>query len=468
MIKHEIAGVSKNSIAARLGIQSGDFLVAINGEEVRDVLDYRFRVQEEKLLVEIEKRNEQSHVPELWELDIEKEPDQDLGLTFKQSLMSGTKRCANKCIFCFIDQQPEGLRSSLYVKDDDPRMSFLLGNYVTLTNLSPEEIKRLAGYHISPLRISVHAADLDLRAKMMGTDRARNLFDALDVFAAHGIEMHFQIVLCKGLNDGAQLEKTIEKLLEYRPLAKSLAIVPAGLTWHRDGLYPLRPFSKEDARDVIEQIQLVANSNQLNFVHALGNWPARNASAFCFLSDEWYLMAGLPLPKYEEYGNFPQLDNGVGMLRLFQHEFAEAMKKNGRRRRVRFTQHAGNDARAIPTIGIVTGTAAAGFMRNIVKNFAKKYPQPQISVHTVRNKFFGETVTVSGLLTGQDIIEHLKVGCVPSVVFIPRNAFRAGVKERVMLDGTTLQDLQRELGAKIIVGSTNGVEFYNQLVEFTV
>jgi len=440
VIKHEIARVQKNSIAAQLDIKSGDFLLAIDGKEVRDVLDYRFRIQEAKLLVEIEKA-----CNEIWELDIEKDPDQDLGIEFKQSLMSHAKRCANRCIFCFVDQQPKGLRNSLYVKDDDPRMSFLLGNYVTLTNLSVEEINRLAGYRVSPLRISIHAADLDLRAKMMGTDAARNLFNALDVFKAQGIEMHFQIVLCKGLNDGTQLDYTIGRLAEYRPLAKSLAIVPAGLTKHRDGLYPLEVFGREDARAVINQ--LVANNNQL-----------KNSSGFVHLSDEWYILAGLPLPSYEEYGSFPQLDNGVGILRLFQREFSGAMttKVPSRASAVQ--------GGVIPTIGIITGTAAAGFMRNIVKNFTKKHPQSHITVHPICNKFFGETVTVSGLLTGGDIIAQLKDMYIPGVIFIPENAFRAGVKEKVMLDGTTLQDLERELRARVVVGSADGGEFYRQLM----
>lgn len=466
MVKHEIAKVFKNSIAAQLDISSGDFLLSINGKEVKDILDYRFRIQEEKLMVEIEKSpKEQS---EIWELDIEKNADQDLGLEFKQSLMSHTKRCSNNCVFCFVDQQPKGLRPSLYVKDDDPRLSFLLGNYVTLTNLSTEEVKRLAGYHVSPLRISVHAADLDIRAKMMGTDRARNLFEALDIFRAHGIEMHFQSVLCKGLNDGIHLMDTIEKLLSYKPFAKSLAIVPAGLTKHRDGLYPLEPFSKEDARNVVTTVESL-------YTHRAGQ-----ADRFVHLSDEWYILAELQLPKYKDYGSFPQLDNGVGILRLFQKEFLDAffanIKKEVATQRLQGKSSLYHNIKKhpyfgkrqhkfVPTIGIITGTAAAGFMTNIVKTFAKKHPYSQIDVRPIRNTFFGETVTVSGLLTGQDIITQLKQSFVPSILFIAESAFRSGVKEKIMLDGTTLNMLENVLNTKVIISSTNGDEFYRQLAK---
>jgi len=491
MIKHQISKVQKNSIAAEMGIAGGDFLLSINGEEVRDILDYRFRIAEEYLLVEIEKASHistgdsQSPV-EIWELDIEKDPDEDLGLIFKQSLMSHKKRCRNKCIFCFVDQQPKGLRPSLYIKDDDPRMSFLLGNYVTLTNLSHTEVKRLAGYHLSPLRISVHAANLDIRAKMMGTDAARNLFDTLDVFAAAGIEMHFQIVLCKGINDGVQLDYTIEKL---RPYGKSLAVVPAGLTRHREGLFQLKAFSKQDARDVICQMERIGC-----------NYDNPSASAhktFAFLSDEWYILAGLPLPPYKHYENFPQLDNGVGMLRLFEREFLRGMLQDCPRKDKLscFVRQRGRRSQATPTnathstanaplvkirnfltqlrsqpnptnIAIVTGTAAADFMRSIASKFTQVHPHTSLIIHPVQNHFLGKSVTVSGLLSGQDIVRCLKGKLQnTTALFLPENAFRAGVSQKIMLDSTTLKQLEKSLGVRIIVGSTNGRKFYRQLAD---
>ena len=467
MIKHEISNIIKNSIADEMGISRGDFLLSINGEEVRDVLDYRFRISESHLVVEIESQKN----AEIWELDIEKDPDEDLGIEFKQSLMSHTRRCRNKCVFCFVDQQPKGLRNTLYVKDDDARLSFLLGNYVTLTNLSEAEVKRLAGYHLSPLRISVHAADLDMRAKMMGTDAARNLFDALEAFNRAGIEMHFQIVLCRGLNDGKQLEYTIEKLIGIKPGAQSLAIVPAGLTKHRDGLFELQPFTKHDAIDVIEQVG--------RFTEEAG------CSGFVFLSDEWYILAEKPLPNYKYYENFPQLDNGVGVVRLFERGFMKGIKGNRKlthsgirglvhyvykimldsrpRARMVSTGRDKFDARAKMKAGIITGKAAGGLMRSIADRFMAKHPGVQVSVYVIDNEFFGSTVTVSGLLAGQDVIAQLKNRHRSDVLFLPENAFRSGVKQKIMLDGVTLKTLEKELDAKVVIGSTDGLKFYKQL-----
>ena len=468
MIKHEISKVQKNSIAAEMDISCGDFLLSINGEEVRDILDYRFRTHEESLLVEIEKPD-----GEIWELDIEKDSDEDLGIEFKQSLMSHTKRCGNKCVFCFVDQQPPGLRPSLYVKDDDPRLSFLLGNYVTLTNLDEAEIKRLAGYHLSPLRVSVHATNLDVRAKMMGTDKARNLFDAIEVFRRAGIQMHFQIVLCKGLNDGAELDNTIKKLAELGPCAQSLAIVPAGLTRHREGLFPLEAFTRQDARDVIAQVERWqgmslraerSNPGKVQSLDCFGKTTlamtgerARNGGRMSvFLSDEWYILAGAPLPKYKHYGEFPQLDNGVGVLRLFEREFMLEMNKAPK-------HLVGADGNP-PEIAIATGQAAAGFMRSMAVKFMSKYPHKQITVHAIRNDFFGSSVTVSGLITGQDVISQLSGKLTNTdILLLPENAFRAGASEKQMLDGTTIKALEQGLNVKIMVGSTDGAAFYKQL-----
>ena len=441
MIKHEISKIQKHSIADQLGILSGDFLLAINGREVPDILDYRFRIQDDSLLVEIEKQI----TGEIWELDIEKDPDEDLGLSFKQSLMSHKKRCRNKCIFCFIDQQPSNLRPSLYIKDDDPRLSFLIGNYVTLTNLDMDEVRRLAGYHLSPLRISVHAADLDLREKMMGAKAAHNLFDALEVFNRAGVKMHFQIVLCKGVNDGVYLDETIEKLAA-QPGFESLAIVPAGLTKHRDCLFPLEPFTKEDAKKIIAQVR--RGSHHLA-VHNI------------YLSDEWYILAGEKLPPYKHYRNFPQLDNGVGVLRLFWREFINAKKFQ----LVTLRNQLKKMFAVKPHVGFVTGTASYKFMRYIARAYSASNPCAKITVYKIDNHFFGETVTVSGLLTGVDIINQLKNRPLPKIIIIPENAFRAGVYEKIMLDGTTKKEIEQKLGVEVIIGSASGAEFYKQLEE---
>lgn len=453
-VKHEISKVKKNSIAAALDMACGDFLLSINGEPVRDVLDYRFRINDEVLLIAVEKAD-----GEVWELDIEKDADEDLGLEFKHSLMSRAKHCGNNCVFCFVDQQPKGLRPSLYIKDDDPRLSFLLGNYVTLTNLGEAEIKRLAGYHLSPLCISVHAADLDVRRQMMGTEKARNLFDALNIFYEAGIDMHFQVVLCKGLNDGPQLDYTIEKLLALAPRAKSLSVVPSGLTKHRDGLFPLQPWTREGARAVIAQV-------------------GKHLPGFVYLSDEWYVLAGLPLPAYGHYGDFPQLDSGVGGMRLFEREFYRGLAKVrppcGQKKapcgfigrlllKVLCPKRA---YRPDPAhIGIVTGMAAGDFICDLAAGFMAQFPQIKITVFAIENEFFGDTVTVSGLLTGQDVIDQLK-GQITGVdmLFLPENAFRTGVKQKVMLDGVTKEALEKALGVKVKVGSAHGAVFCKQLV----
>jgi putative radical SAM enzyme (TIGR03279 family) len=415
---HEISEVC--GIAQELEIEPGDILLQINGREILDVFDYKFTVMAEDLLLEIQKP-----CGEIWELEIEKDADEDLGLSFVQPLMSAKRACRNKCIFCFVDQQPRGLRPSLYFKDDDARLSFLHGNYVTLTNLSEAEIKRLAGYHLSPLRISVHAADLDLRKKMMGTEAAGNLFSALQIFADAGIKMHFQVVLCKGVNDDDQLSHTISVLAAQKG-AESLAIVPAGISRHRNGLYPLEQFTAEEARRVIYEIQ---------------KYPKN----FVFAADEWYIIAKENLPPYEYYADFPQLDNGVGMLRLFENEFMSARTNAN-----------------VPTknIAIVTGLAAAEFMRGIAAAFMNAHPAANVTVHPVENHFFGENITVSGLLAGKDIIAQINV-CA-DVIFIPENAFR--VNTETMLDGTTLAELSSALGVPVQIGSTNGKNFYNQMI----
>lgn len=438
---HEIESVVKGSIADEMGILPGDWLVSINGEVVYDVLDYRFKVQDEFLTVEILKPAPEGAVPEIWELELEKDPDEDLGLLFVLPLMSKVKICHNKCVFCFVDQGSPGLRDSLYVKDDDPRLSFLHGNYVTLTNLSQSEIVRLAGYHLSPLRISVHAADMDLRREIMANKHAGDLFFALDAFSKAGIIMHFQAVICKGLNDGVQLDYTIEKLSEIEGAA-SLAIVPAGLTRHRQGLFSLLSFKKDDAVAVIEQVE------QWQRV-----FRGKKESAFVFLADEWYIMAEKELPAYDEYENFPQLDNGVGMLRLFEWEFINE----------KFIEKPQSPVKIVK-IAVATGKAASKFMRGLANKFEELHPGAKIIVYELENNFFGEEVTVSGLMTGQDIIEQLskrlKGVC---VLFLPQNAFRAQTED--MLDGLTRENLEQSLGVSVKIGSLNGGEFRRQLME---
>ena len=440
MKKHKIISVMPGSIAREMELAAGDMLLTINGQEVLDMLDYRWLTADESLLVEIEKP-----CGEIWELEIETDGESDLGLTFEHGSMGEDKRCVNACIFCFVDQQPPGLRESLYVKDDDFYQSFAMGNYITLTNLDGSDIRQIIKHRLSPLRVSVHAADMELRQRMMGSPAAAGLFTALEELSRAGVDMHFQAVLCKGVNDGPALDHTIQRLMSLGESAKSLAVVPVGLTRYRDGLYPLEAFSRSDAVDVISQVE---------------KWQTRclaeTGSRFVFLADEWYVLAGKPLPGYDAYEAFPQLDNGVGMMALFEHEFRTALAEKG----MTSCLFAGKK------IGIVTGKAAAEFMTKLSRLFMESFPDVTIDIHAVTNDFYGHGVTVSGLITGRDIIGQLRGQCGGlSVLFVPENAFRAGTED--MLCGTTLKGLTEALGTGVVIGSSDGGEFCRQLRAFS-
>ena len=456
MRRHKIISIANGSIAQEMEIESGDFLLSLNGQEVKDILDYRWLMAEDNLIIEIQKPN-----GEVWELEIEKDSDEDLGLSFTSGSMGEDKRCANACIFCFVDQQPPGLRESLYVKDDDFYQSFSLGNYITLTNLSDEDIGQIIKYRLSPMRISVHAGDMALRQMMMGNANAGELMGRLTRFAQAGIDMHFQAVLCKGLNDGLQLDLTIKILDSLGEKARSLAIVPVGLTKFRQGLYPLEAFTAEDATDIIAKVE---------------DWQRilqkQRGSRFVFLSDEWYVLAERELPRHDSYEDYPQLDNGVGMMALFETEFLRELNKKRVKPYVpadktpagkQCPPH-GTDQSPLLHIGLVTGQAAGAFMRKLATHFTDSFPKITIDVYAIRNDFYGDRVTVSGLLTGYDIINQLKGRCEElDVIFIPENAFRAGSDD--MLCGMTLGELAASLGVKTIKGSGSGRVFCSQMME---
>ena len=408
---HKIKAITPNSIAQELGLEPGDRLLTINNQKITDVLDYRFIIQDEFLTIEIEKAD-----TEIWELEIEKDETEDLGIIFESDLMDKPRSCENRCIFCFMDQLPKGMRPSLYFKDDDPRLSFLSGNYVTLTNLSEREAERIARYHLSPLHISVHAAEPTLRRRMLGNDDAGDLFRHLKRFSQAGITMNFQIVLCKGINDGAALDDTIAALMDLGECAASLSVVPVGLSKHREGLMPLQVFSQEDALKIIAQVE---------------KWHP-----FAYCADEWYLKARIPLPSYEHYNDFPQLENGVGMCALFEREFQSVAV-----------------SKRLP--GIVTGEAAYGLITKLV---------PNAKVYSVRNDFFGWEITVSGLLTGRDVVGQIGSrakadGC--AGVFLPANMFRAGTA--LTLDDMTRAEIEQGLGLPVWVGSADGRDFTEQV-----
>jgi len=469
MKEYKIAGVAPGSIAQEMGLDAGDCLLSISGQGVRGILDYRWLTAEEYLVVEARKPG-----GEIWELEIEKDSDEDLGLIFEPGTMGEDKRCKNACIFCFVDQQPPGLRETLYVKDDDPFQSFAVGNYITLTNLDEDEIEQIVKYKLSPMRISVHAGDMELRKMMMKNPGAGKLYGVLERFKEAGIEMHFQVVLCKGINDGVQLDNTISRLVGLGDAACSLAVVPVGLTGYRQGLYPLTAFGPEDAAAVITQLE---------------TWQARlleeHGRRFVYASDEWYVLAGCKLPTYEKYDDFPQLDNGVGMMTLFEEEFLDALGCSkdfvisGRQVAAPTNpckpgisavgaatcrpQTRNNDNPAPIKIGIVTGRAAGEFMGKLAKRFTQSYPGAIVDIYIIENKFFGPGVTVSGLITGADIIAQLQGRCDGvAALFIPENAFRAGTDD--MLCGATLKSVSAALGVEAVKGASDGGEFCHQLL----
>ncbi len=422
---HIITGVSKGSIAEELGIEAGDKLLLAGGKEIKDVFDYHYLTNEEHLTVLIEKPD-----GEEWELEIEKEYEEDLGLLFEEGLMDEYRSCRNKCMFCFIDQMPPGMRETLYFKDDDARLSFLQGNYVTMTNMSDEDVERILFYKLSPINISVHTTNPELRCKMLNNRFAGQALEKLQKFKDAGIEMNGQIVLCKGYNDKEELDHTISDLSAYLPCMKSVSVVPVGLTKYREGLAHLSKFTKEDALEVITQIE---------------GWQkklfAEKKTRFVYASDEWYLTAELPIPSASSYESYRQLENGVGMVRLLSDEVDEYLNtKQGDERKRNIT--------------LATGVLAAPIIEEQIRKIQKKYPNIKAEVVPIVNYFFGEDITVAGLLTGQDIVAQLKGKELGEALLLPVALFRSG--EDVLLDDMTLSDMEKALQTKIHIVQSEG------------
>ena len=428
MKKHLIQEVKKNSIAWEMEIEPGDLLLSVNSHSVEDIFDYQLLCEEENILVEVEKKN-----GEVWELEIEKDEDEDLGLIFENGLMDEYHSCCNKCLFCFIDQMPPGMRKTLYFKDDDSRLSFLQGNYVTLTNMSDADVSRVIRYHLAPINISVHTMDPELRCKMLHNRFAGDKLKYIRQFHDAGIEMNGQIVLCKGINDGKHLDETISKLTQYLPSMKSVSVVPAGLTKYREGLYPLQNFTKEDAVSVIESIEAwqkkIYEQHQIHFVHA---------------SDEWYIMAEREIPEEGRYDGYPQLENGVGMVRSFLNEAGGYLKLlSGDNRRME--------------VSTFTGTLAYPYLLKTVQEIQKKFPQIIVNVYPITNHFFGENITVTGLLTGQDIVNRLKNQKLGERLLVPTCTLKSG--EDIFLDDMTLEQMEKNLQIEAVIVKSSGADF---------
>lgn len=423
--EHVIKGVLPGSIAEELGIEAGDRLISINEKEVGDVFDYHFLVNDEELTLLIEKPG-----GEEWELEIEKDYEEDLGIEFEQGLMDEYRSCRNKCMFCFIDQMPGGMRETLYFKDDDSRLSFLQGNYVTLTNMSGHDIERIVNYHLEPINISFHTTNPELRCRMLSNRFAGEALKKVDRLYEGGIRMNGQIVLCKGVNDGEELERSIRELTRYIPYLESVSVVPVGLTKYREGLYPLEPFRKEDAKEVLDTIhrwqERIYGEHGIHFIHG---------------GDEWYILAGEDLPEEERYDGYLQLENGVGMLRLLENEFLEAYEAeegDGRARKV----------------SMATGLLAYPYIKGMANRLREKFPATEFYIYPIRNDFFGELITVSGLITGQDLIAQLRGKELGERLFLPCNMFRSG--EEVFLDDITLPELEEALQVPVDIVKSSG------------
>jgi putative radical SAM enzyme (TIGR03279 family) len=444
--EHLIKKVFPDSIAEEMEIEAGDYLLLINNKEIEDVFDYRYLIKDEYIEVLIRKQD-----GEEWLLEIEKDYDDDLGIEFDSSLMSDYRSCCNKCIFCFIDQMPPDMRETLYFKDDDYRLSFLQGNYITLTNMHQKDVDRIIRMHLDPINISVQTTNPELRCKMLQNRFAGEKLKFLKTFYEGCIEMNGQIVLCKNINDRNELKRSIDDLSKYLPFMRSVSVVPAGITKFREGLYPLELFNKQEAEAVIDMIESRQNEFYekygLHFIHA---------------SDEWYIIAERDFPEEERYDGYIQLENGVGMMRLFINEFNEAL--DCVQKDIGYKDLRNNIAR---TLTMVTGKLTYPTIQKFTNQIIKLFPNIKINVICIRNDFFGETITVSGLITGQDLIKQLqkkkaKGDDLGDVLQIPSNMLRMG--EQIFLDDITVSDVEKALGMQVIAVEAGGKEFIDAIL----
>ena len=438
---HKITSVAPGSIAEELGVEPGDLLISINDQEIEDVFDYRYLSQEEELLVVVRKGDED------WELEIEKDPSEDLGIGFESGLRDEYRSCRNNCIFCFVNQMPKGMRRTLYFHDDDARLSFLQGNYITLTNMSDHDIDRIIRYHLEPINISFHTMNPQLRCQMLRNSSAGDVFGKIRRLKEAGIELNGQIVLCRGINDGDELEYSLREFEQYLPQLKSVSVVPVGLTRYRERLPKLEPFDRESAGPVIDMIerwqQYYMERYGVHLVHA---------------SDEWYIMAGRELPGEERYDGYLQLENGVGMVRLLTEEVRETLRLAKRGSLAECNIPAGGSTTAEKRhVTIATGRLIGPTIASIAEEIMQVFPQVQADVVPITNHFFGELITVSGLITGQDLVAQLQGRDLGEALLLPCNMLRSG--ENVLLDDMTVEQIEETLQIKIIIVESDGRSF---------
>ncbi len=429
-----IKSVESGSAAMRAGIKAGQTLVSINGHDIRDILDFRFYETERRVTVTVTDPDGTSH-----DHIIIKGEYESIGLEFETYLMDKQRSCKNKCVFCFVDQMPKGMRSSLYFKDDDERLSFLFGNYITLTNLSERELERIVQMKITPVNVSVHTTNPELRVKMMKNPGAAKIMERLKFLADGGISLNCQLVLCPGWNDGKELERSLNDLFALAPQVQSIALVPVGLTAHREGLEELRLFTPEEARQVIETAKRYA---AIARAHGWGSivWPA----------DEFYITAGLPFPSPDDYEDYPQLDNGVGIVPLLEEEFSQALEDAD-----------GDDLPHAATIA--TGVSIAPTISVLLDKAREIFPGGDWEVVPIENDFFGHSITVAGLVTGGDIIKQLSGHTIKGErLLIPQVMLRHGGD--MFLDDITPQQVEEALGAALSTVPNDGYELLDALL----
>ena len=426
----KITEVFKGSRADKAGILADDILVSINGNDINDVLDYRFYLTESKVEIKLIRADK------TYSVKIKKGEYDDIGLEFETPLMDEKHCCKNKCIFCFIDQNPEGLRESLYFKDDDSRLSFIHGNYVTLTNMSQSDVDRIIKMRMSPINISVHTTNPELRVQMMKNKHSGEVLKYLNDFAEAGLSMCGQIVLCRGVNDGDELMRSLRDLAALYPAMSSVAIVPAGLTKFRDKLYPLTDFTAEEAKAVIEMINSVGEEHK-----------EKHGTRLFYAADEFYLKAGIEIPGSDYYEDYPQIENGVGMIRSCSDEFGLAISN-------------ASDVDELTSkkrhISLVTGVASYPMIKEQVSKLCAICPNLNVEIYEIVNNFFGRSITVSGLLTGRDICEQLCEKPLYDELLIPQNCLRHG--EETFLCGMTVSEMSEKLGVPVKATGADGYE----------
>lgn len=442
-----INGVKKGSIAEEIGLKKGDYILSINEQEIYDILDYKFVMADEYIELEIEHEDGELEIYE-----IEKDEDDDLGIEFEHELIDKPKNCHNKCIFCFMEQLPKNVRDTLIFKDDDYRLSFFSGNYITLTNLKEFDIERIIRYRLSPINISIHATDEKVRCMMLNNRFAGKVLGYLDRFYKAGIVINTQIVLCKGINDGKILEKTIRDLGKYAPILKSICIVPVGITNNRDGLYPLKTLTSKDCKNTIEIVRPYQEEFKKKF-----------KSPIVYLADEFYLKANESFPDYKDYLDFGQIEDGIGMTALFDHDFEIALKrlksdiKIGRK----------NVNTVKKEVTLITGKITEQYIKNKAKRVEELFPNLKVNVLAIKNDYFGNEITVTGLVTGRDIIKNIeelkKNNCsVGDYIVLPEVMLKED--EDIFLDDTLLTTLQEKIDTKVVVSDGTASGFIKAIV----